>query len=176
MQIWASVLREATGRDIAATPGSGAAGGLAAGLLVLNQARLEPGIDLVLDTLRFDRDLRDCDLVITGEGAMDRQTAFVKAPFGVCRRAKAYGVPVLGLAGSLGPGANELFHHGFDVLEAAVCRPISFSEALQDASALLANAAERGLRSWLSEKLRKFAAPCNVALGLKSSVCPASQH
>jgi glycerate 2-kinase len=150
MQNWAKVLREATGRDIAAIPGSGAAGGLAAGLLALDAASLEPGIDLVLDTIHFDRDLENCDLVIAGEGAMDRQTAFGKAPIGVCRRAKAAGVPVIGLAGALAPGANELFNEGFDVLEASVCRPMSLSEALENAPALLADAAERALRAWLS--------------------------
>jgi glycerate 2-kinase len=148
MQNWANVLREATGRDIAAIPGSGAAGGLAAGLLALEEASLEPGIDLVLDTIHFDRDLKDCDLVVAGEGAMDRQTIYGKAPIGVCRRAKAVGVPVLGLAGALGPGANELFNHGFDLLEASVCRPMPLSEALQNAAALLADAAERALRAW----------------------------
>jgi glycerate kinase len=152
MQNWANVLREATGRDIAAMPGSGAAGGLAAGLLTLDKASLEPGIDLVLDTIGFESQLGNCDLVVTGEGAMDRQTAFGKAPIGVCRRAKASGVPVLGLAGSLAPGANDLFNHGFDVLEAAVCRPMSLREAFEDASVLLADAAERGLRAWLSAK------------------------
>ena len=148
MQNWAKVLREATDRDIAAIPGSGAAGGLAAGLLALEEASLEPGIDLVLDAIHFDRDLEDCDLVIAGEGAMDRQTAYGKAPVGVCRRAKAFGVPVLGLAGALGPGANDLFNHGFDLLEASVCRPMPLSEALENAAALLADAAERALRAW----------------------------
>jgi glycerate kinase len=79
---------------------------------------------------------------------MDRQTAYGKAPVGVCRRAKAFGVPVLGLAGALGPGANELFDHGFDLLEASVCRPMLLSEALENAAALLADAAERALRAW----------------------------
>lgn len=148
MQSWAAVLREATGRDIAAVPGSGAAGGLAAGLLALEKASLEPGIDLVLDTIHFDRDLNNCDLVVAGEGTMDRQTAYGKAPVGVCRRAKAFGVPVLGLAGALGPGANDLFKHGFDLLEASVCRPMPLSEALENAAALLADAAERALRAW----------------------------
>jgi glycerate 2-kinase len=150
MQNWAQVLREATGRDIAAIPGSGAAGGLAAGLLALDEASLESGIELVLDTIHFDGDLEDCDLVVAGEGAMDRQTAFGKAPIGVCRRAKAAGVPVLGLAGALLPDANDLFNHGFDMLEAAVCRPMSLSEALETAPALLADAAERALRAWRS--------------------------
>lgn len=152
MQNWANVIRDVTGREVATLSGAGAAGGLAAGLLVLEHATLEPGIDLVLDTIRFNQDLESFDLVITGEGQMDAQTAFGKAPFGVCRRAKAAGLPVLGLAGALASGANELFAHGFDVLESAVCRPMSLGEAVKNAHALLADAAERSLRAWLSTK------------------------
>lgn len=152
MQNWANVIRGVTGREVAALSGAGAAGGLAAGLLLLEHANLGPGIDLVLDTIRFDQDLKDFDLVITGEGQMDSQTAFGKAPFGVCRHAKAAGLPVLGLAGALAPGANNLFAHGFDGLASAVCRPMSLSEAVQNAHALLADAAERSLRAWLSAR------------------------
>lgn len=88
--------------SIADIPGSGAAGGLAAGLLAFfPSAVLRPGIDLVLGTIRFDEMLRGADLVITGEGKLDSQTLSGKAIDGVLRRASAAGVPVFAFAGSV---------------------------------------------------------------------------
>ena len=83
-------------------PGSGAAGGLGGALAALLGARLESGIDLVLDAAGFDALLQDADLVITGEGRIDAQTASGKAVWGVLKRARRAGVPVVAICGRLG--------------------------------------------------------------------------
>ena len=89
------------GRDVADVPGAGAAGGIGAALLALTNAQIKPGIDVVLDCVGFDELLRDADLVITGEGRLDAQTANGKALAGVAQRARAAGVPVFAVAGGI---------------------------------------------------------------------------
>ncbi|TMC53514.1 MAG: glycerate kinase [Chloroflexi bacterium] len=96
------------GKSVADIPGAGAAGGTGAGLVAFLDASLVPGAPLVVDAAGFDAKLRGADLVITGEGRVDEQTAFGKAPGEVARRAQAAGVPVVLLAGSKGPGWQAL--------------------------------------------------------------------
>jgi glycerate kinase len=95
------VLRTQLGVDVQQIPGTGAAGGLGAGLVVFCRGRLQSGIDLVLDVTRFDEKLREADLVITGEGRVDAQTRHGKALSGLLRRTGAAGVPVLAVAGQV---------------------------------------------------------------------------
>ena len=99
--------------DLAQTPGAGAAGGLAFGVLAFLGGTLQPGIDLLLEQSHFRELLHGADWVITGEGRMDAQTLQGKAPFGVLRYAKAAGVPVIGICGCLGKGAEALREAGF---------------------------------------------------------------
>ena len=93
-------------------PGAGAAGGLGAGLLAFAGATLYSGIDLVCQALNFEEQVKDADLVITGEGRADMSSIYDKSPVGVARKAAAYGVPTILLAGSLGEGYAELYRHG----------------------------------------------------------------
>jgi glycerate kinase len=90
--------------------------------------------------------LRGADLVITGEGRVDFQTAFGKTPAGVARAARGCGVPVLAIGGSLADDARGVFAHGIDALAAAVARDMDLDEALAHARTYIANAAERALR------------------------------
>ena len=101
MQRLARCLCEATGQDHRATPGAGAAGGIGFALLSTMMVTLKSGIDIVLDTLDIDTHLPDTDLVITGEGRLDGQTAQGKAPAGLARRAARHGVPAIALAGTV---------------------------------------------------------------------------
>lgn len=98
---YAEVIKRDLGKDIAAVPGAGAAGGLGAGLAAFLNADLRSGIDMVLDAVAFDRILTRVDLVITGEGRLDEQTAHGKAIGGILRRALAARVPVIAIAGSV---------------------------------------------------------------------------
>jgi glycerate kinase len=110
---FAKVFHAYTGTDIAGIPGGGAAGGMAAGLLALGRAALSPGIDLVLDTVRFNEKIKNAFLLLTGEGKTDRQTLAGKAVLGVIRRAVKYNVPVIVISGSVDDGVDEeLYREG----------------------------------------------------------------
>jgi glycerate kinase len=136
----------ATGRDVAATPGAGAAGGLGAGLLFFTPAVLRPGISVVLESIRFERLLQDVDLVLTGEGRTDAQTAMGKAPMGVAALARQQGVPVVCLSGSLGEGASSLLDRGMSALASVPPGPMDLETCLAEAPDLLEAAAARACR------------------------------
>ncbi len=89
------------GRDCQNMPGAGAAGGLGYAFLQYMNADCRSGIDLLLDTIHFDDQLQDADLVITGEGSADRQTLMGKLPFGILQRAKKHNVPVMLIGGRI---------------------------------------------------------------------------
>lgn len=105
---FADVIERDLGKNVRDLPGSGAAGGTGAGLVAFLGARLVPGAALIVDAAGFDSALTGADLVITGEGRIDSQTAFGKAPGEVAKRAQKAGVPVLFLAGTRGSGWDEL--------------------------------------------------------------------
>jgi glycerate kinase len=130
----AEVIRLDTGVDVHAQPGSGAAGGAAAPLVAYAQAKLSRGLDLLLDSCDFDAALAGCDLVITGEGASDAQSAMGKAPGGIARRAAAQGIPVIVLSGSIRPGSEALYPLGVSALFPAVRGVSTLSEALSSAN------------------------------------------
>ncbi|WP_331773589.1 glycerate kinase (plasmid) [Embleya sp. NBC_00888] len=98
---------------LAVLPGAGAAGGTGFGALVGLGARCRPGVDVVLDAVRIDRELRAANLVVTGEGSLDRQTLQGKAPLGVARRAGLHGVPVIAVCGRLSLTRDQLAAAGF---------------------------------------------------------------
>ncbi|MDY5139056.1 glycerate kinase [Actinotignum timonense] len=137
--------------DVQETPGAGAAGGLGFAFLLLG-ASLESGVDLVMETVGLAEAMAGADLVLTGEGAMDRQTLMGKTLSGVARLAAAAGagahtgVPIIAFAGKLGEGVEDLYEHGFVGLVPIVDRPCTLDEALAEGAANLENAAERALR------------------------------
>lgn len=143
----ADVVCRQTGVDAAEIPGAGAAGGLGMGLIAFAGGKLRPGIDTVLDLCRFDEKLDRSDLVITGEGRMDGQTACGKAPAGIARRAQKHGVPVIAVVGSVGPGADDVYRQGIAGIFSAVCAPCTIDEAMLNAAENVSAAAERAMRS-----------------------------
>jgi glycerate kinase len=140
------VVAEQLGIKASETPGAGAAGGLGYGLLVFCGAVLERGIDLVLDALDFESRLDGIDLVITGEGKLDGQTAYGKVPVGISRRAKKLGVPVLAIAGDIGDDIEAVYDNGIDAVMSTVNRAMSLEEAMSRSRELLIDAAERAMR------------------------------
>ena len=98
---FADVVKNQLGKDIISVPGAGAAGGMGGGLLAFFDARLQPGIQLALDALNFDDLLIEVDLVITGEGRMDAQTAMGKTPQGIAQAATRKGIPIIALTGNI---------------------------------------------------------------------------
>ncbi|HEX8910681.1 MAG TPA: glycerate kinase [Anaeromyxobacteraceae bacterium] len=143
---YARVAQDATGRDVALRPGAGAAGGLGAGLLFFTPAELRPGVEIVLETTGFGELVRGADLVLTGEGRTDFQTAMGKAPVGVAQAAKRHGVPVVCLSGGLGDGADDVLDRGIDALAATVPQPMPLEEAMARGAELVEAAAARACR------------------------------
>lgn len=144
--VFASAAQTATGRDIARLPGAGAAGGLGAGLLFFTPASLRPGVSIVLETTGFEALAQGADLVITGEGRTDFQTAMGKAPVGVAAVAKRHGVPVICIAGGLGDGADDVLAHGIDALATTVPQPMTLEDCMGQGAALVEAAAARACR------------------------------
>ena len=140
------VIRRQFGTNCDAMEGAGAAGGLGAALRVFLGGKMRSGIETVLDLTGFDEALAQADLVVTGEGKTDAQSACGKVMAGVGRRAKKMGVPVVGLSGSLDEGAQLLYAHGINSLMTTVSRPMTLDEAMQNASALYYDAAVRLFR------------------------------
>ncbi len=142
----AEVVQGQMGLRLEETPGAGAAGGLGYGLLVFCGASMEAGIDLVLDAVNFEERLDSVDLVITGEGKLDGQTAYGKVPVGISRRAKKMGIPVLAIAGDIGDGIEEVYENGIDAVMSTVNRAMSLEEAMSRGRELLVDSAERAMR------------------------------
>lgn len=98
---FAEVIKKELGRDVKKIKGSGAAGGLGAGLTVFLNANLRPGIDIIIEATQLEDKIKDADLVITGEGALDKQTFFGKSVLGVVKLAKKYNIPIIIINGSV---------------------------------------------------------------------------
>lgn len=124
--------------------GAGAAGGLGFAFLSYLGATLCPGTDIVIKVTDLEKHIKDSELVITGEGRIDSQSAMGKAPVGVARLAKKYGIPVVAIGGGVGEGAVLCHEHGIDAIFPAVRAPISLDEAMKKKTAAknLSNTAE----------------------------------
>lgn len=112
-------------------PGTGAAGGLGFAFLTFTNAVLESGIQIVLEETQLERYIKDADIVITGEGRLDGQTAMGKAPVGVARLAKKYGIPVIAFAGSVTKDASECNKNGIDAFFPILRSITTLAEAME---------------------------------------------
>ncbi|TFG81839.1 MAG: glycerate kinase [Erysipelotrichales bacterium] len=115
------------GMDVAQIPGSGAAGGMGAGMVAFFKSELRSGIETILDTANFDELLLNCDLVITGEGKIDSQSLRGKVPIGVAKRAKKTGVPVICLVGAIGEEIEKVYDFGITAIFSINPQPEDFS-------------------------------------------------
>ncbi|MGW0532566.1 glycerate kinase family protein [Streptomyces sp. NPDC003032] len=147
LEHWAYVLTRdlRVEADLFDGPGTGASGGLGAGLAALG-ALLLPRFDVLLGRLDLDARLARADLVVTAEGALDHQTSHGKIPAEVARRAKRSHRPVLVLAGTIGDGAHTVRALGVDAYSAILPAPMSLTEALGRGGEFLTDATERALR------------------------------
>ncbi|MFC5747133.1 glycerate kinase [Actinomadura rugatobispora] len=165
---WADILERdmdvPAGVDLRTGPGSGASGGLGAGLAAAG-ARLLPRFEVLLEHVDLDGLLARADLVITAEGAIDRQTSRGKIPAEVARRAKRYGKPVLALAGTIGPDAHLVYGSGIDAFAGILPAPVDLAEALSRGEEFLADGAERALRMVLLGTALNLAAPGRAGAG-----------
>lgn len=129
LQSFSTIILQTTGTDVTSLPGSGAAGGVGGALTAFLHARLNPGIDFILDALHFDDLLKDTDLVITGEGHADRQSVMGKAVSGVLKRAKLHHKPVILLCGGF-EDTEELNAAGITSIFSLVPSPVSLQTAM----------------------------------------------
>ena len=139
-------MRHDIGADVNDLQGAGAAGGLGGGMVAFLNAELRAGVDIILDTVGLDAALEGADLVLTGEGALDYQTVYSKAPIGVAERAKRLGIPVIAIAGTLGDRYRLVHEHGIEAAVAITNAPMSLEEASSRAAELIADAAEQAAR------------------------------
>lgn len=137
-------------RSVLGVPGAGAAGGMGAAVLTLG-GRLESGIEAMLDIIGFNEAVQAADLVITGEGMIDGQTAAGKAPVGVARRAKRYGKPVVAVVGGRASSLHGVYSAGIDLVLPAVRRPMTLERAMEPSEVRrnLMCAGEAAVRAYL---------------------------
>jgi glycerate kinase len=152
---FASIVERDLGVSIRDLPGSGAAGGLGGGLVAFAAGKLAPGIELVIKAVDLESRLRHADLCLTGEGAIDAQSAFGKTAVGVARLARSLNCPVLALAGSIGPGASAVLNQGVDAYFSICPGPIDLEQALGRATELTERATEQAVRAFMAGRLAR---------------------
>lgn len=144
---YGKMAEEVTGIKAVDAPGSGAAGGLGAAFLFFTPAKLQPGIEIILDALLFDQKLADADWILTGEGKTDFQTAHGKGPVGIAMRAAKKNVPVLCLSGGLGDGYQQVLEKGIQGIQSIVAHPeASLDMCMKEGRRLVADASEQMAR------------------------------
>lgn len=146
LENYARVLEKTFGRNVAETPGAGAAGGLGAGLMAFVNATLNRGIDTILNILDFDHVIEGADLVVTGEGMMDYQSVFGKVPNGVGLAAKKQNIPCVAIVGGMGRDAANIYSCGVDSIITTINGAMPIEQALEQAEELFSNGAERLFR------------------------------
>jgi glycerate kinase len=149
---FAEVIERELGKRVADIPGAGAAGGTGAGLMAFLDAKLVPGAALVVGASGFDRALDGADMVITGEGRVDSQTAYGKAPGEIARRAQAVGVPAALIAGTKGKGSETLREKGVSAIEVLAQEGDNLEDLMRDPAPALTRAAARAVRGLLGPK------------------------
>ena len=126
---FASVILSSTGKDIDVIPGAGAAGGLGGGFLAFLPATLKPGVQMVLEALDFDSRIKGADLIITGEGKLDRQTGMGKTPSGILEAGKRQHIPVVAIGGTV-EETEALLQQGFLAVFSIQPGPVSLEQAM----------------------------------------------
>lgn len=143
---YAQVIKKELAIDIADHPGAGAAGGLGTGLLVFAGASMRSGVDLVIELTHLEEVISQADYIFTGEGGMDFQTKFGKAPYGVAKVAKKYQKPVFACAGYIGENVEVLYDEGITAIFGILAKSSSLDEALKSGEANLERTVENIVR------------------------------
>lgn len=125
----AGIVRRDLDMDVQNIPGSGAAGGLGAGLVAFAGAKLQPGIKIVLDVVKYDEIISNADLIITGEGKIDGQSLRGKVPVGIAEKALKYHIPVIAIVGAVGDEAEKVYERGITSIFSTNLQPIPFEQA-----------------------------------------------
>lgn len=144
---FAAVLERQLHVDVRALRGGGAAGGMGAGLQALFRAELKPGSQLVLELLQVEDAIAAADLVLTGEGRLDAQTGYGKAPAAVAALAARHGVPCIAFAGMLDDSAGELHDAGFSAMFSLCPGPLTLQQAMAHGAEYLSRSTEQAMRA-----------------------------
>ncbi|MDY3974199.1 glycerate kinase [uncultured Veillonella sp.] len=137
---YADCLLRDLGADVLEVPGAGAAGGLGAGMMAFAKAHKKSGIEAVMELIQLDEHLKGADLVITGEGRMDNQTAFGKAPIGVALAAQAYNIPVIAVVGGVALETETVYEKGISLVLDIINEPMQLEYAMEQVIPLAAGA------------------------------------
>lgn len=148
----ADLIEKHNGIRIHDREGAGAAGGLGGAFQAFFPAKIRSGIDIVIEYSGFAKSVINADLVITGEGQIDFQTAEGKTPMGVALEAQKYNIPTIVLAGSIGEGIDVLYQYGIISIHSIVNGPITLQKAMEHASNLLTTCAEQVVRTFFAYK------------------------
>ncbi|AUD59917.1 glycerate kinase [Shewanella sp. Pdp11] len=138
---YADVIAQSGMSDQREHAGAGAAGGMGLGVMAFLNAKLKPGVEIVMQIVGLADKIRGADIVITGEGRIDGQTVFGKTPMGVLKQAKLQGIPTIGIAGCLGDNANAILDHGMAAIFPIIPHLSPLDDVLANAKLNLSNTA-----------------------------------
>lgn len=142
----ATLIERQTGKNLRTIEGSGASGGLGAGLMAFAHAQLHPRFDIIMDYIDVEEAIAQSDIVITAEGCIDYQTPNGKIPSEVARIAKNYDKPVIAFAGTIGTNAKINYQSGIDAFSSIIPCPATLENAIEDAEKWLEGSAESAIR------------------------------
>ncbi|MFL0583292.1 glycerate kinase [Solibacillus silvestris] len=143
---YADLIEQATGLDVRSLPGSGASGGLGAGLIAFAGATLHPRFDIIMKYINIEEKILTADIVLTAEGSLDFQTPNGKIPAEVARIAKKNHIPVIAITGTIGKGANLNYHAGIDAYSSIIQKPTTLEKAIEKAPKWIEESTESILR------------------------------
>jgi len=146
LEHYASLIQEELGMDVRLLPGSGASGGLGAGLIAFAGAVLHPRFDIIMDYIRIEEKIATADVVMTAEGSLDFQTPNGKIPSEVARIAKKHNIPVIAITGTIGKGATLNYEAGIDAYLSIIQKPTSLEKAMIKAPEWIEESTESVLR------------------------------
>jgi len=144
---FAEIIKKDLNKDIKNMLGAGAAGGLGASLMAFLDAELRPGIEIMIEVVKLEQAIKDADLVITGEGKIDSQTIYGKAPIGVAKIAKKYNIPVIAVAAIIGDDADIVHQYGISSLISVSGTPMRLDESVPNKVSLIKNSIKQSMRA-----------------------------
>lgn len=146
LENYANLIHESIGLDVRTLPGSGASGGLGAGLLAFTDATLHPRFDIITNYINIEETISTADIVLTAEGSLDYQTPFGKIPSEVARIAKKNNIPVIAITGTIGKGAAINYDAGIDAYYSIIPKPTSLKKAMKKAPKWIEKSTESVIR------------------------------
>ncbi|MFJ8356701.1 glycerate kinase [Bacillus paramycoides] len=153
---YANILKQYVSFDVSEMPGAGAAGGMGAAVVAVLKGKLRKGIEIVLDYTNFDKRIEGADLIVTGEGRIDEQTAYGKAPVGVAGRAKGLHIPVIAIGGSVSPNYTTVYEKGIDAVFSTTASPMTLEEAYKVAEENIEMTAKNIAAVWKLASEKRF--------------------